>query len=98
MKSIRTFDVDLIERPEDLIGELLENIAFAELPAELLGTLIARASALLDLATASLEGIDHTAECETLWTASAQLDLALDVLRAWRRGQALLRAPREAVA
>jgi hypothetical protein len=42
--------------------------------------------------------IERPAECETLWTASAQLDLALDVLRAWRRGQALLRAPREAVA
>ena len=87
MKSIRTFDVDLIERPEDLIGELLENIAFAELPTELLGNLIARTAALIEVATTSLEGSDRCAACETLWTAHAMLDMAHGVLQASRRGQ-----------
>lgn len=87
MKSIRTFDVDLIERPEDLIGELLENIAFAELPTELLGNLIARTAALTELAAVSLEGSGHRAECEVLWTAHAMLDMAHGVLQASRRGQ-----------
>lgn len=88
MKSIRTFDVDLIERPEDLIGELLENIAFAELPTELLGNLIARTAALIEVATTSLEGSDRCAACETLWTAHAMLDMAHGVLQASRRGSA----------
>ncbi len=88
MDSIRTLNTDLIERPEDLIGELLENIAFAELPTELLDTMIRRAAALTELATVSLEGSGHLAECETLWTAHAMLDMAHGVLQASRRGGA----------
>lgn len=75
---------------EDLLSELMRNVAFDGVPHSLMSFNLTRANALLELATESLEGEGVQAVVEVLYTAQAAVRATADALEAWYRGREIV--------